>query len=188
MSKQAIQWYAVRVTQEAQRKRKFNNTQPPEFVGKMILERRGFNVFLPTKKVYRRKNKYSREKHLVKFPLMVGWMFVGWPADQDKWHELFKLRMVSSVAGVQGRPFQIPQSVMNDLFKRFGYRAPDQERFMRTHHEFKVGDDVRVIGGPFDGQVVQVTELEGPKARVLMEFFGSQRLLEFDTWGLEDVA
>lgn len=84
---QELQWYAVRlkarqnggsrttvVNAEIESytgrggkklKRKIKGTGKREFVPELILRRAGFEVFLPIKKVWRTKNRFSKEQHLV---------------------------------------------------------------------------------------------------------------------------
>lgn len=61
------------------RKRRVDGTGDRVFLPEHLLRRAGFEVFLPVKKVLRRKNRFSPDKVLVSQPLLVDWMFVGWP-------------------------------------------------------------------------------------------------------------
>ena len=207
---QEIQWFVIRTKKPAnrnrttyviggefekyvdkkgrKRKRRIKGTGQRGFVIETLLRRAGFQVFLPTKKVWRRKSKYSKEKQLVAYPLLVGWVFVGWPKGENRWLDLFRVSLVYEVAGIDGRPYLIPQSIMDDMFKRWGGRstkAPERERFMRTHHEFKIGDRVRVVEGPFDGVLVRVVELRGPDARVVLKLLGGEQILQIHSMNLE---
>jgi transcription antitermination factor NusG len=77
---------------------------------------------------------------------------------------------------------------MDGMFKRWGgpkTQAPEREQFMRTHHEFKIGDRAKIVEGPFDGQSVDVLDLRGPKAKVLLAFLGGTQVLELDAMQLE---
>ncbi len=200
-----IDWYAVRVKPphnsgrrtvvpdtgcETCRngKRRITGSGRREFVIETLLRNRGFHVFLPTKTVYRRKSRYTRDKHLVAYPLLVGWVFVGWPKGEYRWHDLFASHLVAAVAGIDGRPCPLPQDVMDGLFKRWGgpkTRAPGRERFMRTHFEFRIGDRARIVEGPLNGMEVRVVDLSGPGARVVLELLGGERVIEIDAMALE---
>ena len=207
---QDMQWFAVRTKPTAnrnratelvgwdyeqyvdrqghKRKRRVKGTGQREFVIETLLRKKGFAVFLPTKKVWRRKSKYSPEKHLVAYPLLVGWVFVGWPKGDYRWLDLFSVNLVHEVAGVDGRPYVIPQRVMDGMFKRWGgpkTQAPERERLMRTHHEFKVGDSAKIVEGPFDGMCVKVADIRGPEARILLELLGGIQEIEINAMSLE---
>lgn len=205
MTEQGIQWYAVRTKPTAVKRRavagkgssgayidragkKRKAATQQEFTIETLLRDRGFSVFLPTKKVYRRKSKYTKEKHLVTYPLLVGWVFVGWPKGENRWHDLFSCNQVIEVAGISRRPCPIPQADMHAMFNCWGgpkTRAPERERFMRTHHEFRVGDQVKVAEGPLEGLEVRVAELSGSRARVILELLGGAREIEIEAMSLE---
>lgn len=206
----ALQWYAVRTRPLAnpnqttqivggdfevyidrrgrRRTRRIKGTGERQFVIEMLLQAQRFDVFLPTKKVWRRKSRYTKEKRLVSYPLLVGWLFIGWPISQNRWGDLFRTNLVYDVAATDGVPFMIPNALMDDMFERWGgpkTQAPRRERFMRTHYEFNVGDRARVVEGPFDGQIVRVVDLRGAKAKVLLAFLGVEREINIDTQILE---
>lgn len=208
-NRQDLQWYVVRTkptanrnrtTQEVdcqmepyvdrlgrRRARRIKGTGRRVFVIESIFKQRGFETFLPARKVWRQRNRYKKQKHLTAYPLFVGWIFVGWPADEVRWKNLFGTPCVDWVVSVDGEPYQIPQSAMEDMFDRLGddkTTAPDRERFMRTHQEFNIGDTVRVIEGPFQGQEVRVVDLSGAKAKALIEILGGKREIDVDTRNL----
>ena len=56
---------------------------------------------------------------------------------------------------------------------------------MKTHHEFDVGDEVMVTDGAFSGQHARVVDLNGPKAKILLNFLGAERSIIVNTEGLE---
>lgn len=173
-----ITWYAVRTKKPKNPNRTTCVVHGRrEFVVEVILRRRGFEIFLPTKEVFRRKSKYTQKKVARRYPLLVGWVFVGWPTGEDRWHELADLDVVRGVAGIGGRMFCIPPGVMSKLQAKYGENvAPDREQFMPTHYEFDVGDKVELSEGPFAdaGRKVEVIELDGPQAKVLVDLLGRE--------------
>ena len=201
-----LQWYAVRYKPTTQtllpadiplkkgdrkQKARLRRKQAgrPAFLIETLLRQQGFQVFLPTKRVWRQKSKYSKQKTLVTYPLLVGWVFVGWPENQSKWRELFNIHLVRDVAGVGKQPLQIAPDVMSDIMMRWGkekmHQAPTQERYMRTHHEFNIGDTVQIVAGPFEGQIIKVMDLKGAQAEILMPFLGGERQMAIKTQYLE---
>lgn len=96
---QHLQWYAVKTKQPANAnrrttvlgasyetytsrsgfkcRRRVSGTGQRVFVPELILQRAGFEVFLPVKKVWRWKNNRRKEKYLATLPLMHNWLFVG---------------------------------------------------------------------------------------------------------------
>ena len=48
---------------------------------------------------------------------------------------------------------------------------------MPTNHEFKVGDVVEVMDGPFEGQKVPVVDIVGSDAKIMISLFGGERVI-----------
>lgn len=198
----AIQWYACRMRRpqnpnrrttavgvevEAYRnragrmcKRPVPGTGKRVYVPELILRRNGFDVFMPLRHEWRRKNRCTREKHLVSFPLLNDWLFVGWPSDRPRWHELMSLDVVAGVLGTGGRPLAISDAKVVKLMRRWGGGnvSPESQRYMRTHSEFEVGDTVRVATGSWEGFETQIVELNGPSAKAILTLFGRETPVE----------
>lgn len=205
----SLQWFAVRFKQPRNtgrrttvmgatyetyrgrdgvpRKRAIKATGSRVFVPELLLQRAGFDVFLPIRKEWRRANRCSKQKKLVSFPLLANWMFVGWPHGVNRWHDLLALDVVTGIAGVAGRPHYISQADVDYLRRKSasgGYSAPSLQATMRTHYEYKAGDEVRIDygadDGPLDGVTAKVVEITGGSARALVQFLGSVRPIEID--------
>lgn len=186
-----------------------------EIVAATILEKQGFAVFVPTETRWRwvtHKNRIRKRKFEVEYPLIPRYVFIGMNAGTPGFEGLFcfmqqlddhspmtsphmldkprglQHRLITGIIGHQGVPVQIPhdgpQGLRNLMWLHSGgkFRAPSYHRYMETHREYQVGDRVEVDGGIFEGKVTEVTS-EG--AKVLVEFFGSQRLVSV---GLEKIA
>jgi len=163
----ALRWYALVV--------------PPqkEFVAQKILRRYGLRTFVPVRTEFRHasaKAKRRREpKRAVRFAVSPRYVLAGFKPGAPLWFDLFSLPVVSGVVGgMDGRPLLLPNREVLRLIRRTatGINAPDAQRFMRTHHEFAVGDDVRVMDGPFEGMVVPVVGIGTGLARLGMNLFG----------------
>lgn len=168
--------------------RRVKDTGRRQFVVETLLERSGFEVFLPVKKRWRRVSKYSQDKQLVAYPLLVGWVFVGWNGDPVRWSELMGLNVISGVACQDGRPCQVGQAAMDGMFKSYGgkhHLAPDHHQFMATHQEFSVGSETQIASGPLDGLRAKVVDLTGGTARAVIEIFGGPVEIEIDARLLE---
>lgn len=158
------------------RKRRVDGTGDRVFLPEHLMRRAGFEVFLPVKKVLRRKNRFSPEKVLVSQPLLVDWMFVGWPVGESRWHDLMELDVVTGVMGTGGRPVEIPPARVMRLMRQWGggQLSPECHRYLKTGCEFAVGDTVRVVAGPLDGQEVRVVDASGPSVRALLNILGGE--------------
>lgn len=123
------------------------------------LARQGFESFLPRIKVTRR---HARKVETVRAPLFPGYGFVRLDLSRHRW------RSVNGTSGVAGlvmacdRPQPIPHGTIEGLLD-----ATDPEGVIDLHHGLKPGDPVRLVAGPFAGQIGVLIRLDG-KARVEM--------------------
>ena len=171
------------------RKRRVDGTGDRVFLPEHLLRRAGFEVFLPVKKVLRRKNRFSLDKVFVSQPLLVDWMFVGWPVGESRWHDLMELDVVTGVMGTGGRPVEIPPARVMRLMRQWGggHLSPECHRYLKTGCEFAAGDTVRVVAGPLDGQEVRVVDASGPSVRALLNILGGEIEVEIRSDLLEAV-
>lgn len=200
---QELQWYAVRVKARPnggsrttvvnaeiesyigrggkKLKRKIKDTGTREFVPELILKRAGFEVFLPIKKVWRTKNRFTHEQQLVSYPMLVDWMFVGWPVAACRWHELMAFDVVAGVMGTGGRPVRVPSARVMEMMRRWGggKQASKLQRDMRPDRAYAVGDLVHVVDGPFYEFNAKVLEIKGSTVRAVVHIFGRETPVEF---------
>lgn len=192
-----IQWFAVRMkpnasggprtaivdvekeqyTNRAGRKawRKVKGTGTRVFLPEHLLKRAGFEVFLPVKKVLRIKNRFTKEKHLVAVPLLADWMFVGWPADESRWHKLMGFGVVAGVMGTGGRPIQMSNKAVTRLMRQYGGRkfaAVARKRMQQKVKLLSVGDRARVVEGPFEGTDIRITEIGTGSVKGMLNILG----------------
>lgn len=156
---------------------------PPqkEFAAQAILHKKGIDTYVPVRKEWRRRNKYSKAKELRSFPVAPRYVFAGFPSRVPLWFDLFSLPIITGVVGLNGTPKPIPYRHtekapgLRGIMDKWpnGIVAPKEQRFMQTHGEFEVGDSVEILSGPFEGQKVPVVEIKGGDALVHMMLFGS---------------
>ncbi|MBQ4826571.1 hypothetical protein J4729_18770 [Leisingera sp. HS039] len=197
---QELQWYAVRVVrkqvggirtvtvggefetyrnrQRQLRKRRINGTGDRVFLPEHILRRAGFEVFLPIEKVLRRKNRFSPEQQLVSKPKLVDWLFVGWPANQSRWHRLMELDVVTGVMGTGGRPVAIPQARIIRLMRQWGGGELSPECYRMMKSGYAAGDVVKVPDGPFADFDFTVVDVSEKSVRGLVSIFGRDTPLD----------
>lgn len=130
-----------------------------EATAEVHLARQGFESFLPRIKVTRR---HARKIETVKTPLFPGYGFVRLDLSRHRW------RSVNGTAGVAGlvmacdRPQPIPHGTVEGL-----QQATTAEGVVDLDHGLRPGDPVRLVAGPFAGQLGVLVRLDG-KARVEM--------------------
>ncbi|PHR85952.1 MAG: hypothetical protein COA78_38545 [Blastopirellula sp.] len=149
---------------------------PPqkEFIAQKILTRWGGHVYLPLALKWRRVNRYARAKQRIAYAAMPGCVFLGLAADDPRWYDLFLLDTVRGVLGLEGEPAALSGDGLHEFIERnrAKFTAPDEQKFMRTHHEFDVGDSVQIISGSFDGHTTKVEEITGRRAYFWLNLFG----------------
>jgi transcription antitermination factor NusG len=141
-----------------------------------LLERAGFEVFLPLKKEWRRVNRISPDKKLVTFPLLADWVFIGFVQGGPGWAELMALDVVVGALGTGGIPARIKDRDIMHMMRVWGGGkiAPEHQRWMRTHAEFDVGDTVRVVSGSLEGFEMRVVDMDGASAKGLITLLGRE--------------
>lgn len=208
---QEMQWFAVRVKRKQVggirkvtvggefeayrdrhgrvRKRRVDGTGDRVFLPEHLLRRAGFEVFLPVKKVLRRKNRFCPDKMLVSLPLLADWMFVGWPVGQHRWQDLMALDVVTGVMGTGGRPVSIPPARIQRLMRQWGggQLSAECHRYMKARCDFSVGDTVRVVAGPLEGVHVRVVDIAGPTVKSALDILGGEVVTEIRSDLLEAV-
>lgn len=151
------------------------------FVHELLLRRAGFEVFLPVRKEWRITDRFRKRKELVAYPLMTGWLFLGWPEGQPMWGKLADLGVVQGLLGDRGRPARISEAAVQRMMRRWGggHLAPEHHRYLRTHHEFEVGDTVRVIDGPWTGYSFDVLDISSAGVSGVVQLLGRSVGVDF---------
>lgn len=188
-----IVWFAVRIhgPQRTMTGGQYSDPSTAPFVVERALQQRGFQTYLPRKMVFRFSNGMAARKRLkqkVPRPVLVGWIFVGWLAGENRWRDLFTTPGVSAVAGAGGRPHMISDATLQRFAGKLGeanLSAHERERWMRSRAEYAPGMAVRVAAGPFDGMVGRVVTVNRAQAKILLPLFGSERKIGIDADLLE---
>lgn len=157
-----------------------------EFDARDQLRRDGLNPFLPYKVEYRLPNdkcKRKRERH---FPLMTGYIFLGFDQLPVHWYfVLTKYRdVLNTVLSHNGEPCRISDQAMAEVMKNSHTKAPDSWKRMRTKKEFNVGEQVEILKGPFRDFSGFVEEITEKHVIALVELMGRQVPVEIDPWDL----
>lgn len=175
-------WFCVRIrsNQRTVSGAAYADPSTAPFITELQLQRRGFETFLPRRTVYRHANGVTakqRKKREVARPLLVGWIFVGWPDGQNRWRDLFDCPGVVGVAGAEGKPARVQEAALRAFAKRFGgglVTAHERERFMRSRAEYSPGDTVRLLAEPMAGLTGRVVAVNKRQAQILLPLFGER--------------
>lgn len=160
------------------------------------LRRRGYVVFAPYKTIRKRKRRGRRDRDTsipVDVPVIRGYVFVGALDPLDiYWPGLLAFRSVYGVVCHLRRPAILPFSQLDRIKRRswhsdFTDCAAARKRDDAPIAEdmptlLSVGDSAEILSGPFEGMVIEVTDIgaRGDKnvVRFLTHAFGRQSSAE----------
>ncbi|MBO9441784.1 hypothetical protein J7363_06750 [Phaeobacter italicus] len=161
-------------------RRKVKGSGQRVFVPELVLQKAGFEVFLPVKREWQRISRFRPEKELRSRPAMEGWLFVGWPAGQARFHELMALDVVAGVMGAGGQPVRISDAKVRFLMRKFGGGRKRRRNSDVDQPRFAAGDLVRVEAGPLEGQQFALLDVTGGSARAVMTLLGKDVEVELE--------
>lgn len=131
---------------------------------KELLEKRGFEVFLPTHKVLRQ---WSDRKKKVEVPLFNSYIFVN--TEEHKVVDVLQVPGISWTIRHNGKPAVLYEKEY-DLIKRFLATGLTLEVVPSV--DLAVGDSVKVVDGPLKGAIGRVTLGDETKFMVSLETLG----------------
>ena len=125
----------------------------------------------------------GKEKTTKLFP---GYILVEMIMTDEAWYIVRNTSGVTGFIGSSGggaKPFPLPKEEIDPILKSMGIKTSQVEV------DFGVGDEVRVVSGPFAGKQGKVESIDHEKeeASVLIDFLGNQNLMEIGLVQLEKV-
>lgn len=114
--------------------------------------------------------------------LYPGYILVQMRYSTEMWHAVRSAYRVLGFVGFEGREAGVPPVVDNAVVEGIKSKMYADETEPQTIPQFKKGDAVRVIDGPFknfSGSVEEVNNEKG-KVRVLVSIFGRSTPVELD--------
>jgi transcriptional antiterminator NusG len=133
-----------------------------------------FNVIVPKEKKIKIKN---GKRVVVEEKIYPGYVLVEMIVDDDSWYVVRNTPNVTGFLGAGTTPIPISDKEIEELKKRMEIKEPQYKI------DFKVGDLVKIIEGPFkdfDGKVAEIDEERG-KVKVLVNLFGRDTPVELDS-------
>lgn len=140
-----MDWYAIR-TKTAK-----------ENATRILLEDRGFTVFLPMIKGTRRSGP-NRNRTECEFAYYPGYLFAQ---VNGRWPDLMAVSCVVSVVGFDGKPQPLRPQIIEQIARQCAAYVPQ-----KPAQRVKVGDKVRITEGPLELQTAIVEEVKGPLAKL----------------------
>ena len=143
---------------------------------------RGFEVYLP---ILARWKIRARRKHLASDPLFARYLFVMVDRSSQSVYPILSTDGVESLLCVNDRPAVVPRKIIEEL-RGFETLGLFDRTVKRSPINVKPGQDVRIIGGPFDSFTAKVLAApEGQRVALLMSIFGRKGVMRIDAGAIE---
>lgn len=170
-------WYVVHCYSGYENKVQHAIEQRIESMG---MKDRIFDVLIPTEEETEVKDGKRRTVEKRVFP---GYILVQMRLDEDSWYVVRNTPGVTGFVGMGNEPTPLTKDEVNKIMHRMEELEP------RITVNFKVGERVRIIGGPFNDFIGTVAEIETDKQRVslMVEFFGRETPVELDFLEVEKI-
>lgn len=180
MNDEGRRWYVVNTYSGHENKVKENLEKRVESMG---LQDCLFNIVIPEHVETEIKDGKKINKTKNMFP---GYVLVEMIMTDEAWYIVRNTSGVTGFIGSSGggaKPFPLPKEEIDPILKSMGIKTSQVEV------DFGVGDEVRVVSGPFAGKQgkVESIDYEKEEASVLIDFLGNQNLMEIGLVQLEKV-
>lgn len=163
-------WYVVHTYSGHEGKVKINLLRRIE---SMSMDNRIFQVEVPEEKVIELKDGKRTEKAKKIFP---GYVLVEMILDDDSWHVVRNTPGVTSFVGAGSKPVPLSPREVKKILRRASSKKA------RIQFDYKIGDQVKIISGPFQdfsGGIIEVSPERG-KVKVSVSIFGRSTPVELD--------
>ncbi len=133
-----------------------------------------FNVLVPKEKKIKIKN---GKRRVIEEKIYPGYVLVEMIVTDDSWYVVRNTPRVTGFIGSGTMPIPVSAGEISELQKRM---SGGESKYKI---EFSIGDQVKIVDGPFkdfDGKVNEVDETHG-KVKVLISMFGRETAVELDS-------
>ncbi len=139
-----------------------------------------FKVLVPKEKQIEIKN---GKRKVVEKRIFQGYVMVNMKMSEDAWYIVRNTPNVTGFVGTGTEPTPVSDEEMEKINKRIGIEEPKHKI------DFKVGEVVNIIDGPFkgfDGTINEIDPQKG-KIKVLVNMFGRETPVELDSLQVKKV-
>ncbi|MFW5748559.1 MAG: transcription termination/antitermination protein NusG [Chloroflexota bacterium] len=132
-----------------------------------------FDVVVPTEEEIEVKDGKRRTVERRVFP---GYILVQMKMDEDSWYVVRNTPGVTGFVGMGNEPTPLQEDEVKQIFDRMSSDKPN------IKVDFKIGQKVRIIDGPFNDFIGEVADIDVDKnkVRVMVNFFGRETPVELD--------
>lgn len=168
-------WYVVHCYSGYENKVRHSIEQRIETMG---MTDKIFDVIVPTEEEIEVKDGKRKTVERRVFP---GYILVEMVMDEDSWYVVRNTPNVTGFVGMGNDPTPLRQEEVDVIMERMSSETP------RVKVNFKVGEKVRIISGPFNDFPGTVANIDPDKAkvRVMVNFFGRDTPVELDFMEVE---
>jgi len=165
------QWYAIHTYSGYEEKVAESIRQRAE---SLDMKDKIFQVLVPKEKMIEVKN---GKRKVVEKRIFQGYVLVQMKMSEDAWYIVRNTPSVTGFVGSGSEPTPIANDEMEKIMKRMGREEPKHKI------DFKEGEVVNIIDGPFKGFDGSVSEIDAQKGKlkVLVNMFGRETPVELDS-------
>ncbi len=169
------EWYVIHSYSGYENKVQKNLEQR---IATMGMEDKIFRVIVPTEEEVEIRDGQKRSTRRRVFP---GYVLVQLILDDESWYVVRNTPGVTGFVGTGTSPIPLSDEEVDKILQRMETEQP------KIKVNFRVGESVRIIEGPFADFIGAVDEIypERGKVRVLVSFFGRETPVEMDFLDVE---
>ena len=124
-----------------------------------------FLSFLPFLPCYCKKVRHAGKETISKAAFFPRYLFVEFDPDRDRWLRINRMIGVKSLVMQGERPVPVPPGVVEKF-----QAMTDARGYLRLGADLDVGDDVRMMDGPFAEMMGRIERLDGKhRVQILIE-------------------
>jgi transcriptional antiterminator NusG len=163
-------WYVVHCYSGQENKVRHSILQRIETMG---MGDKIFDVIVPTEEELEVKDGKRRTVEKRVFP---GYLLVQMAMDEDSWYVVRNTPGVTGFVGMGNEPTPLRADEVKQIMHRMTEAPP------KAKVDYKIGQKVRIIDGPFNDFIgtVAAIDLDKSKVRVMVNFFGRDTPVELD--------
>lgn len=163
-------WYVVHCYSGHENKVKHAIMQRIQTMG---MQDKIFDVLIPTAEEIEVKEGKQRKVEKRVFP---GYILVEMIMDEDSWYVVRNTTGVTGFVGMGSEPTPLSEDEVQKIMRQMESEVPV------VKVNFKLGDKVRIVSGPFNDIIGVVSDIypDRNKVKVLVSFFGRETPVEVD--------
>lgn len=172
------QWYVVHTYSGYENKVRANLEKRIE---SMNMEDKIFRILVPMEDEIEIKN---GKKKISKRKVFPGYVLVEMIMTDDSWYVVRNTPGVTGFVGTGAKPIPLNEGEAKIIIKQMGMEEP------KAKISFAVGENVRVISGPFESFIGVIEEIDVDKAKVkvVVSMFGRETPIELDFTQIDKIS